>query len=280
MMSFSQLMLMLAVFSFMMTAVNLLPSVVRTIQERYKGRFGNASRELDKFFVHMKVTHVVIGSLVLGAGLTYATGSWALGIAVVITGVFAPKIMLAIWKEVRSAHFDAQLMDALILINNAMRSGLDIATGIELVATNMKPPISEEFGLVLNGYRLGTPLESSLQDMTQRVRSRILETTVTAVIIQRETGGNLIRTFEQLVQTIREETKLQQKVKAVSAQGRTQIVFLAAFPWVLGAGLYFISPEMMRPALESPTGQLVLIGLVIWEVLGIIVTKRVVTVDV
>ena len=174
MMNFSQLMLLFAVFSFMMTAVNLLPSIVRVLQERYKGRFGNTSREIDKFFVHMKPTHIMAGSLAAGGLLAYAASSWALGLAVALTGMFAPKIILAVWKEVRSSHFDAQLMDALILINNAMRSGLDIATGIELVATNLTPPISEEFSLVLNGYRLGTPLESALQDMTKRVRSRIL----------------------------------------------------------------------------------------------------------
>ena len=76
----------------------------------------------------------------------------------------------------RSTQFDAQLMDALILINNAMRSGLDISTGIELVATNMKPPISEEFGLVLNAYRLGASLDSALMELTRRIRSRPLET--------------------------------------------------------------------------------------------------------
>ena len=62
-------------------------------------------------------------------------------------------------------------MDALILISNALRSGLDIASGIELVASNLKPPISEEFGLVLNAYRLGAPLERALMDMTTRIQS-------------------------------------------------------------------------------------------------------------
>jgi tight adherence protein B len=171
-------------------------------------------------------------------------------------------------------------MDALILVNNAMRSGLDIASGIELITTNLKPPISEEFGTVLNTYRLGGSLESALSDMTRRIRSRSLETAVGAILIQREMGGNLVKTFEQLIQTIREESKLQKKVQALSAQGRTQIAFLAVFPWGLALLFYMLSPDMIGPALRNPLGQVILIGLIIWEGIGILVTKRIVTVDV
>lgn len=171
-------------------------------------------------------------------------------------------------------------MDALVLMGNALRSGLDIATGIELVTTNMKPPISEEFGLVLNAYRLGSSLEDSLLAMTRRIRSRTLDTVVVAIILQRETGGNLVKTFEQLILTIREENKLQKKVKALSAQGRTQIGFLAVFPWIMAVVIYFMSPEMVKPALEQSWGQFALAGMVVWELIGLVITKRIVTVDV
>jgi len=278
--SFSRLMLSVTVFSFMLTVVNLLPSVVSTFQARYKDRFGHLSREMDSFFIHLKATYIVIGSIALGIVLGVVTGSWILGITLAILGVFAPKIALAVWKNIRSAQVENQLMDALVLINNALRSGLDIASGIELITTNMKPPISEEFGTVLNAYRLGGSLETALVDLTRRVRSRPLETAVGAVLIQREMGGNLVKTFEQLIQTIREEAKLQKKVKALSAQGRTQIAFLAVFPWGLAVLFYMLSPDMFGPALVNPIGQAVLVGLAIWEAIGILVTKRLVAVDV
>jgi tight adherence protein B len=116
--------------------------------------------------------------------------------------------------------------------------------------------------------------------MTTRIRSRTLETAVYAINIQRETGGNLIRTFEQLVITIREEEKLQKKVKALTAQGRTQIFFLAGFPWALGVLFYMLSPDFMKPALANRWGQIVMVFLIIWEIIGIMVTKKIVTVDV
>jgi tight adherence protein B len=280
MMNLPHLMVLITVFSFMLTVVNLLPAFVASFQERSKNVFGRTTREMDKFFVNIKITHILIGSLALGGLLGVATRSVVVGIACMLAGAFAPKFLLSIWKNVRSTQFDAQLMDALILISNALKSGLDIATGIELVTTNLTPPISEEFGLVLNAYRLGSALEGSLMEMTHRIQSKTLETAVGAIVIQRETGGNLVKTFDQLIQTIREETKLQKKVRALSTQGRTQIAFLAFFPWAVALLFYFMSPEMFQPALAEPMGRAVLAGMVVWEFIGILVTKRIVTVDV
>ena len=116
--------------------------------------------------------------------------------------------------------------------------------------------------------------------MTTRIRSRTLETAIYAINIQRETGGNLIKTFEQLVVTIREEDKLQNKVKALTSQGRMQTYFLAFFPWTMAALFYFLSPDFIRPALSNPMGQIVIIILLIWEAIGIVITKKIVTVDI
>jgi tight adherence protein B len=280
MINLSHVMVFFTVSTFMMTVVTLLPAIVKRVQERYATRVTTSSRGLNHFFVQIKASYILGGSLLLGGVLGWATESWVLAGFCVMVGLVAPKMFLAVWKSLRSAQFDEQLMDALILIGNALRSGLDIATGVELVANNMKPPISEEFGLALNSYRLGGSLESALLDMTKRIRSRTLETVVLATILQRETGGNLIKTFEQLIQTIREEGKLQKKVRAISAQGRTQIAFLAVFPWGMAALLYILSPEMIQPALSQSWGQLAVAVMVVWEMIGIVVTKRIVTVDV
>ncbi len=274
------LMIFLTVAGFMMTVVSLLPSMVKYVQEHYVSHMGQRARELDKIFFRIKIPYIFGAAVASGALLGWLTGSWVIAGACALVGLAAPRAAVAIWKNIRSSQFDDQLMDALILIGNAMRSGLDIATGIELVATTMKPPISEEFGVVLNAYRLGGSLEEALLGLTKRIQSRPLDTVVVSIILQRETGGNLIKTFEQLVQTIREESKLQKRVKALSAQGRTQIAFLAVFPWALAALIYFLSPEMIQPALDQPWGQAAAIGLVVWEMIGLVVTKRIVTVDV
>jgi tight adherence protein B len=279
-MSLTHIFAFVAVFSVMLGIVELIPGIFNAYRDRYNASSRRTARELDKFFLTIKPTRVLIGSIVLGIFLGYYAGSWIIAAVIASAGIFAPRILLSIWKGIRSEQFDAQLMDALILISNSLKSGLDIVAGIERVAGTMKPPISEEFGLVMNAYRLGAPLEAALIDLTTRINSRTLETVVYAISIQRETGGNIIKTFDQLVATIREEGKLQKKVAAITSQGRTQIYFLAGFPWVLAIIFYFLSPDMMQPALASTPGQLVLVFLVIWEIIGIMVTKKVVTVDV
>jgi tight adherence protein B len=260
--------------------VALIPNLFAAYRERYQTSSRRTARELSKFFINIKPTQIFIGSAVLAILMGVLSGSWVIGIALAIAGAFAPRILLSVWKEIRSTQFEAQLMDALLLLGNSLKSGLDIVAGIERVATTMKPPISEEFGLVMNAYKLGTQLETALMDLTARINSRTLETVVYAVNIQRETGGNIIKTFDQLIMTIREESKLQKKARAMSAQARTQIAFLAGFPWVLGVVFYFAAPDFMQPALANPWGQITLVFLILWEIVGVLVTKKIVTVDV
>jgi tight adherence protein B len=270
----------IAIFSVTLALVNWLPEMITTYRERYRLNLFQTTRELNRFFVNIKPVQMIGVFVVLGILLFIFTGSWILAGALCVSGFFAPRIILTIYKDIRSAQFDTQLMDALILMGNSMKSGLDIAMAVERVATSLKPPISEEFGLVLNAYRLGAPLETSLMDLTSRIRSRNLDTVVYAIIIQRETGGNILKTFDQLVLNIRDENKLQKKVQALTSQGRAQIYVLAIMPWVLAVFFYMASPEMMQPALASTWGQIVIVFLLAWEALGIIVTKKVITVEV
>ena len=277
---FGQLSIFLAVFFLILGVVNLLPELFVAYQERYQTSTRRTARELNKFFIHIKPTQILGIAGVLGALMGIATGSWVLAAAIIAAGLVAPRILLSLWKEIRSSQFEAQLMDGLLLIANSLRSGLDIIAGIERVAAGMKPPISEEFGLVLNAYRLGTPLEAALIDLTGRINSRPLETVVYAINIQRETGGNIIKIFEQLVLTIREESKLQKKARAITSQDRSQIFFLAGFPWVLALFFILAAPELMQPALANPWGQATLLFLIVWEVIGILITKKIVAVEV
>jgi len=276
----SQWIVLASVFALMLGIVQAIPYAVTFYRERLTIHLNRVSRELNKFFFNIKPIYILGAAGLAGIVIGALSGSWIFAGAICLSGAFAPKIALTIWRGIRSRQFEAQFMDALILLGNSLKSGLDMAAGIDRIATTMKPPISEEFGLVMNAYRLGTPLESSLMDLTKRIDSRTLETAVYAINIQRETGGNIIKTFDQLIQTIREESKLQKKVDAMTSQGRTQIFFLAGFPWLLAALFYVVAPDFMQPALANPWGQLTLVFLVFWEIIGIVVTKRIVSVDV
>lgn len=268
------------VFFVTLSIVKLIPGLYSSYKDSYSTRSNETARELNKFFINIKPTQIIAAAGVLGVVLGILTQSWVVALAILGAGAAAPKMVLSIWREARSAKVEAQLMDALLLISNSLRSGLDIVAGMERVVTNMPAPISEEFGLVMNAYRLGSPLERSLLEMLERINSRTLETVVYAINIQRETGGNIIKIFDQLVTTIREENKLQKKARAITAQARSQIYFLAGFPWFLAVLFVIMSPDMMKPAVESTWGQIVIVFLLVWEVIGIVVTKKIVAIEV
>lgn len=270
----------IAVFTVILAIVNWMPEITVFFRERYRTNIFQTTRELNKFFINIKPAHMMIAFAVLGVLFFISTGSYVIGIALAISGFFAPNLILSVYKDIRSAKFEAQLMDALILLGNSLKSGLDISVAFERVATTQKPPISEEFGLMVNSHKLGTPIETALLDLTRRINSRNLETVVYAIMLQRETGGNILKTFDQLVLNIREENKLQKKVKAMTSSGRAQITVLALMPWGLGVFFYLASPDMVAPALASAWGQLVIVGLIVWEIIGVFVTKKVISVEV
>lgn len=280
MISFTHVIVALSLCGLMYSLVEFIPELFAIYQSRYKENLLRTTRELNRFFLNVKPTKIMIGLAIFGVLAGIATNSWVLTVAIALLGIFAPRIALNIWKEMRSSQVDSQLMDALLILSNSLKSGLDIAAGIERVAATMPAPISEEFGLVVNSYRLGTPLETALVDLTERINSRTLETVVTAINIQRESGGNIIKIFEQLIDTIREEDKLQKKTKALTAQGRLQIAVLSIFPWIFAVLMYNVNADMMKPALQNTWGQIGLAVLVLWEIVGIFVTRRMMRVDI
>ncbi len=285
MIGFNHLFILLSVFGVMLTAITVLPPLFVAWKERRQTRMmeETPTRSGASAWANLqraKQGPLIVGALLLGGIIYFFTNNLVPLLTLTVLTLTGPGLLKKFQRERRTNQFDAQLLDGLILVNNALKSGLDIATGIELIANNMKPPISEEFNQALNAYRLGAPLEVALRDMTLRIPSRALETAVSSIVIQRETGGNLIRTFEQLIITIREESKLQRKIQAISAQGRTQVGVLAFFPWAIGLLFFMITPETMQSAIEQPVGQLTLVGLLLWEGVGLLVTKKIVTVDV
>ncbi len=129
-----------SVFLVMLAIVNAIPVLFKLYRERYQTSSRQTARELDKFFLNVKPSKILIGAGVLGVLMGLMTGSWVVTLVLLIAGAFAPKILLSLWKEMRSTQFDAQLMDTLLLIGNSLKSGLDIVAGIERVAATMKPP--------------------------------------------------------------------------------------------------------------------------------------------
>jgi tight adherence protein B len=159
-------------------------------------------------------------------------------------------------------------MDALILLSNSLRSGMDIVQGFELVSHDLQPPISDEFGLVIKNYQLGTPFEKALEGLDERVESRMLSYTIKAIIIQRQVGGNLTVIFSRLVENIREESKLEEKLDALTAQQRIQALVVGIMPVIMMFVMFVFRPDEMIGFYTTPIGLAVLFFCFIWILIG------------
>jgi tight adherence protein B len=228
----------------------------------------------------INVKYIVLGTLaffsVIGLMFGFAAGG-ILGFIMFATffgvglagGLKMPGIVLGVLKKRRGERINAQLMDALILLSNSLKSGMDIVQGFDMVSRDLRPPISDEFGLVIKNYKLGTPFEKALEGMEERVESRLLSYMVKAIVLQRQVGGNLTKIFERIVENIREESKLEEKLQAMTAQQRIQALVVGIMPWVMVGIMFVFQPETMINFYTRPVGVVVLFLCIIWIGIGI-----------
>ena len=212
--------------------------------------------------------------------ILFLTGSIFLGVVLSLPGMYLPTFLINVRKHNRTIKVESQLVDGLTILCNSLRAGLDLVQGMEIMVRDMPPPISEEFGLVLQEYKLGATLESALYNLRARLVSKYINVLVTAVIIQRESGGNITKILTRVVETIREGYRLDGKVKTLTAQGKMQSWIILGLPWLMALMLTLVQPQFMVPMFTHPLGLIILLFLIFWQIIGMIVIKRVTIVKV
>jgi len=202
-------------------------------------------------------TFIVMPGMILGVIL--AVGAFFVGIRIPL--ILAKTII----KKRRIARFTTQMVDALTLMANGLRSGLNVPQTLQIVVDEMPAPVSQEFGLVLDQNRIGVPLEAAFENMAKRIDTEEIYIFSTSVNILRETGGNMAETFDTIVKTIRERMKLAKKIDALTAQGRTAGLIVGMVPFGTAGMMYVIDPDFIRPLFTTLPGFfiiLVVLGLV------------------
>ena len=243
------------------------------------------AEDFNRQFVTIDIKYIVFGTVGLFALFGLFLGLMVGGffgvfvfLMVVLMGAFVsirmPAAVLDALKKSRGKRVNKQLMDSLILLSNSLRSGMDIVQGFELVSKDMLPPIADEFGLVVKNYQLGTPFEKALDGLSDRVESRMLSYIIKAIIIQRQVGGNLTVIFARLVENIREESKLEEKLQAMTAQQKIQSIVVSIMPFVMMLVMFIFNPSQMISFYTSPVGMFVFLFCVIWIGIGMKVLKK------
>lgn len=218
------------------------------------------------------------------------SASMGLGVAVIsvralwwlflILGWVAPHILLARAESKRLKEFENQLPDALSIVSNALRSGYSFLQAIDTVGREMPDPVAKEFTMVLRETRVNIPLDEALTNLTSRVKSPDLDLVVTAVIIQRQVGGNLSEVLEKIGGTIKERIRMQGEIRTLTTQGRFSGWIVSLLPVALAVMMQMVSPGFLDPMFGHPFGW-VLIGVgVLMQAIGILMIRSMVNLEV
>ena len=206
-----------------------------------------------------------------------------LAVCVIVAGgpmLLAPGYLLRVLRVRRRERLNAQLVDALSNMGNALKSGFSILQAFEHVVENGENPIAQEFDTFLHQTRVGVGFSEALRNLDARVGSDDLTLVVLAIETARKTGGNLADIFDKISLTIRERIRIQGRIKTLTAQGRLQGIVVGCMPIVLGVILYFFQPGLFRPFLSSVVGVAVVAGIVVLLVAGGLVIRKIMNIDI
>jgi len=202
------------------------------------------------------------------------------GIMLLIFGFLLPRLLVNSRKAKRVQAFNGQLGDALLVMSNSLRAGFSFLQAMDMVSKEMPAPISEEFARALREMSLGTTTEEALEKMTQRIESEDLDLVVTAVLIQRQVGGNLSEVLESIANTIRERVRIKGEIKTLTAQGRISGMIISLLPVAVGGFIFLINPGYMMPLFTSPLGWSLIVGGLISQGIGMLIIKKIITIKV
>lgn len=199
-------------------------------------------------------------------------------LASVVAGA-APFLVIFQERRTRLDKIEEQLPDAVDVMKRAMRAGHPFNACLKLVAEDMVDPIAREFELTFADVNYGNDVRRALLAMLVRVPSTNLMAIVTAVLIQRETGGNLAEVFDRVSQVIRGRFRFGRKVRTLSAEGRLSAWILTMVPIVLFGVLWITSPDYLPPLLDSATGQKLLLFAGVMMVIGVFWMRKIIRID-
>jgi tight adherence protein B len=210
-------------------------------------------------FTLAKFTFMSLGLALMGTAVIFVvTNSFLLGSVVGLVCGFAPLLMLNNARNRREKEFLDQLPEALDFLSRILRAGHSLSTGLQMMADELPQPLSGEFRRCYDAHSVGQALEEALKDTAVRVDNSDFGFFVTAILIQRQTGGDLSEVLSNISGMIRQRIRLQQHVKAKTAEGRFTGYILVVFPVILFFLSYYLNPAYASVLLHTSTGLLLL----------------------
>ena len=252
--------------------------------EDFVSRFLNLRRFIEQANIDLRPSHFVALSLgLMAAGVVICIATRVNLLLAPLVGIACGLLPLAFGvfkRKKRFADFQKQLPDALELIARALRAGHSLGAGFKLVGDEMIAPMGLEFRRVYEEQNLGVPLEESLETMSDRIPNLDLRFFATAVILQRQTGGDLAEILDKIGNLVRDRFRIWGQVQALTGEGRISGIVLLGLPPVLFVAIYYLNPAYIAILFEDPLGKIMLAIAIGLQLLGAAVIRKIINIKV
>jgi tight adherence protein B len=251
----------------------------------YKRKFTDHARgRLEEAFVFIDPNKLflltVVGTVVM-AGLSWLlTHNPLLPLLAAVLAVVGPRVALAYLNHRRRLKIVLQLPDVLLMLGSSLRAGTSLQIALDVTIRETPKPISQELGVVVREQRLGLALEDALESMAMRLKLEEMDLVVAAMNIARDIGGNLAETLDRLAHTLRAKATMEGKIRSLTSQGKLQGLIVGMLPIFLMLVLSRMQHDAMQYLFHTWWGWATLGVIAILEVIGFLMIRKIVTIDV
>ena len=215
-----------------------------------------------------------------GVAAIIVTGFWIVGLIAAAVGAWIPSAYLKRQERKRINAFEEQLPEAIDFIGRAIRAGHPLSAGLKMASDEVGEPVASEFRRVFEEQRFGMPFEDALLGLVDRINLTDVRIMVTAILIQRQVGGNLAEVLDKIAYTIRERFTIRRQLRVYTAQGRFSGYVLALLPIAVGSAIYLINREYMVTLFTDPLARILLIAAVVMQFIGYLWIKKIVNIEI
>jgi tight adherence protein B len=256
--------------------------VLRALLDRQEQIYRNVLQRQLLIDISPRAAMALTGVLVAVAMVAGFAISGGPIVAIIFGGVslFVPNMVLHHLATKRREKLDAQLVDGLTTLAAGVRAGLNLVQSIEMLVEHQRGPLHEEFSQLLCEYQMGLDLSQAMRNASDRIGSPLYRLTFTAMAIHRVRGGNTAESLDRIADSVREISRLEGKLDALTSQGRTQAVMMAVMPVFFMLLLYMMDPVAVGWLFTEPIGRLILLGVVVMIGVGFLWIRRIMAIDI
>ena len=222
----------------------------------------------------------IVSAILFGVGFMLAARSPLFGWAGLVLGFFIPYAYASHRRAKRFQQFEEKFPEAIDTLARAVRAGHAFTTALELIASEVSEPVAGEFRQLFEEQKFGLPVRDALINLADRIPLVDVKFFVTAVMLQRETGGNLAEILDNLSYVIRERFKILRQVRVHTAQGRLTMVLLMALPPTIVVVMMIMNPSFIQPLFTDPMGHALIVGGITLQTLGYFVIRKIIRIQV